>query len=139
MPINIKPDQPSNSPLSTPRRKNKNTEYWWNRDIQIFSKNISIGEKETFYSELSNLLKAGLDIQSSLELIWQSRKSSKLKDVIKKIEGFIVNGCKLSEALQNTNQFSDYEVYTINIGEETGKLSSVLIELSKFSHSSIIL
>ncbi len=104
---------------------------WWNKDIQLLGSGLSLSLKEAFFTELEILLTAGLDIQSSLQLIADSRKP-KNKKIFETIKGYLLEGQSLSQALKQTNKFSDYEVYSIQIGEESGRLNQVLKELAAF-------
>lgn len=103
-----------------------------NYDIRIFAPKFGEKSKETFYLELSTLFSAGLDLKTSLEILIaeQSKKSDKqmLSDVLDNV----VRGAPFSESLRKTGQFSPYEFFSIQIGEESGKLAAVLNQLSAF-------
>lgn len=101
-----------------------------NKDISIGSK-FGLKKKEAFYSELSILLAAGIDIRSALEVIEGEQKKGYVKDLIGGIKDDIIRGGAFSEVLSNQKHFSPYEYQTIQIGEETGKLAHVLIELAE--------
>ena len=95
----------------------------------------SLGSKDKlqFYEELHLLFSAGLDIDSTLDLmIKQSKDKSKVNNLLVQIRDNIVLGDGLSIAMKKSKQFSDYEYYSIQIGEETGNLEPVLNELRSF-------
>jgi type IV pilus assembly protein PilC len=48
-----------------------------------------------------------------------------------------LNGVTFSQALQQTGRFSLYEVFGLQIGEETGKLIEVLQDLAKYYQNKI--
>lgn len=102
-----------------------------NKDISFFP-TMGDKQKEALYHELAILLKAGVDLKSALELlILQQQKPKELK-ILEDIKNTIVAGGSLSGAMQLQRDFTPYEYYSIQIGEETGKLSEVLEELALF-------
>jgi type IV pilus assembly protein PilC len=103
-------------------------------DIKLFPVKFTDKNKESFYLELSTLLKAGLDIKSALELIEEEQEKPKHKEIIHKVKEDLVNGASLWEALQQSGYFTPYEYYSVQIGEETGKTNLVLEQLYQFYH-----
>jgi type II secretory pathway component PulF len=102
------------------------------REIVLFNKAFSNKIKEDFYTELSVLLKAGVPLKDGLELIQKSQRKKQDKDVLNRVSRDIVFGQTLSEALKAHKQFTDYEYYSLKIGEETGTLSQVTEQLGQF-------
>lgn len=107
-----------------------------NRDI-VFSARMSDKKKEAFYLELSILLAAGVDIKTAFELITEGHAKEKDRNFFERMKERIVGGTTLSEAMQQTGFFSAYEYHSIQIGEETGKLHTVLKELARFYREKI--
>ncbi len=103
-----------------------------NRDIKLFGSNFGDKKKEKFYSELQTLLNAGVDIKSVLEIIEQSQAKAEDRELIENIRESLVKGSLLNEALKETGKFTDYEINSIKIGEESGKLSEVLYSLQTY-------
>jgi type IV pilus assembly protein PilC len=103
-----------------------------NKDIKIFSSAFSDKKKERFYSELCILFSAGVDIRSALELIEEEQTKEKDKLMFSKIKESVTSGASLSCAIQSTGLFSAYEFYSLQIGEESGRLPQVLQDLSMF-------
>jgi type IV pilus assembly protein PilC len=108
-----------------------------NKDIQLGGDKLPDRVKEGFYLELSTLLEAGVDIRTSLELIKNEQKKKKTKALFEEILQQVVNGTTLSEALKRKRHFTSYEYFSVQIGEETGKLLQVLKELSVFFQKKI--
>lgn len=108
-----------------------------NRDISFGSKELSDKKKESLYLELSSLLQAGINLKSSFELITADLQKEKDKELYQKIQDAVLGGTTFSQALQQTGKFSLYEVYSLQIGEETGKLIEVLQDLAKFYQNKI--
>lgn len=88
--------------------------------------------KEAFYYELGTLIQAGVDVKNALEIIGSSIKDKKYGITIKSLEERLISGLSLSEAMQSDGQFNDYEISCIRIGEETGRMEEIVVELSKF-------
>lgn len=103
-----------------------------NRDIKLFGSSFGDKKKEKFYSELQTLLNAGVDIKTVLEIIEQSQAKEDDQALIQSIRESIVKGNLLNEALRESGKFTDYEVNSIKIGEESGKLSEVLYSLQTY-------
>jgi len=108
-----------------------------NRDISFGSKELSDKKKESLYLELSSLLQAGISLKSSFELVIADQKKDKDKLLYKQIQDAVLGGATFSQALQQAGKFSLYEVYSLQIGEETGKLIEVLQDLAKFYQQKI--
>ncbi len=108
-----------------------------NKDIQLGGDKLPDRIKESFYLELSTLLEAGVDIRTALELIKNEQKKKKIKTLFEDILQQVVNGTTLSEALRRKRHFTSYEYFSVQIGEETGKLLQVLKELSVFFQKKI--
>jgi type IV pilus assembly protein PilC len=77
-------------------------------------------------------MKSGIDIISALELSKSNFKKSKETIMIDKIIYNITNGSSIHEAFQNTKMFDNYETYCIKVGEETGQLKKVFIDISTY-------
>jgi len=108
-----------------------------NKDISFGSKELSDKKKEYLYLELSSLLQAGINLKSSFELIMADQQKEKDKELYKSIQDAVLKGVTFSQALQQTGKFSLYEVFSLQIGEETGKIIEVLQDLAKFYHNKI--
>lgn len=87
--------------------------------------------KEAFYLELSVMLAAGVDIKSSLELITNKQSKQQITITTTQVKEEVINGASLSDAIKHTRIFTAYEYFTIRIGEETGRVSSVLNGLAE--------
>ncbi|WP_199121059.1 type II secretion system F family protein [Pedobacter sp. ASV28] len=61
-----------------------------------------------------------------------SYTSSKDKEISDAIQKEVFAGSTLSEALKGQGKFNSYEYYSVRIGEDTGRLAEVLMELAKY-------
>jgi type IV pilus assembly protein PilC len=103
-----------------------------NKEITFGSAELADKKKEQFYLELSSLLKAGINLKSSLELMVGEQQKAKEQVLFETIKSSVVKGSSLSRAIADTGKFSKYEVFTIEIGEESGKLTEVLEDIASF-------
>jgi type IV pilus assembly protein PilC len=106
---------------------------------EIMNKDISLGgtkfkdkRKASFYSELGILLSSGIDIKTSLEIITEQQSAAKVQTLYKRISDKVIGGMSLSEAMTETGLFSNYELFSIKIGEESGRIAEVLSELTVY-------
>lgn len=97
-----------------------------------FSKTMKDKEKEHFYRELGMLLKSGVDFKKALEIISFQVKKKNEKELINTLKEKIVQGKPIFESMKESNQFSAYEYYSVQIGEETRRLEDILAELQKY-------
>lgn len=105
-----------------------------NRDINIsvFKKRFGDKKKEKFFSELSILLSSGLDISTAFRLIIRQEIKENEKIIYNSIYDNLLKGKNLSDSLLLTEKFSEYDFFSVKMGEESGQLSEVLNELSLF-------
>lgn len=116
---------------------NKSSEKDWlsrtlRKEITLFGKSFGNKKKEDFYTELAVLLKAGINLKESLSLIRENQKKEKLKTFFGDMVDALVSGRSFFGILQDKGEFSEYEYYSVKIGEETGTLSRIVEELGKF-------
>lgn len=125
--------------LSTYKKTKQDSkkEFNLNLDSFQFSKTFSDKEKEIFYRELGMLLKSGVDFKKALEIVSQQVTKKKEKELILTLKDKIVHGKSIYESMMESKQFSPYEYYSVQIGEETRKLEEVLTELQKYFNRKI--
>ncbi|WP_276090977.1 type II secretion system F family protein [Pedobacter sp. JY14-1] len=105
----------------------------------LLSKDISFGgtglndqKKTSFFFELGTLLRSGIDLKNSLDLVTLESLKDKQVAVYRDIKAKVISGASLSRAVKETGKFSDYDEFSIQIGEETGNLAEVLDDLALF-------
>lgn len=113
-------------------RNPENSDSILKREINLFGDKFSNKKKQAFYQELATLLKAGITIKEALTLILESLKSRFDKELVGKMLQDIINGLPFSEALMASGSFSEYEYFSMKIGEETGTIAQVCHELRLF-------
>jgi type IV pilus assembly protein PilC len=125
---------PQKKAIKAAPKDSKKSSIWsfMNQDIQFFEPKFGIKKKLVLYGQLETLLSSGLDIQAALELIEQSFKKKQDQALVEALKDSIVKGKSLSESMEALGKFSIYEQYSIQIGEETGRLNLILKDLSNF-------
>jgi len=108
-----------------------------NTDISFSKGGLNDKKKEYLYLELSSMLEAGVNLKDSFELVTADQQKEKDKVLYQTILKSVLSGATFSDALQQTGKFSLYEVYSLKIGEETGKLIDVLKDLAKYYQNKI--
>lgn len=109
-----------------------------NTEISFLEKKFGPKEKEALYSEMSLLLATGVDIKTAFDIIIEDFKNKKHKQLVVNIREDIISGKSIYEALNAFPKvFTKYEVQSVKIGEESGKLPEVLKELGLFYKSGI--
>lgn len=102
-----------------------------NKDLS-FNTNFPDKKKERFYAEISLLLTAGTDMKTALELIVDETDKEKDRKLLETIKDDIINGSSFSEALKSSGKFTEYEYYSLKVGEESSRVDLVLNDLANF-------
>ncbi len=86
-----------------------------------------------FCSNISTLLSAGISINKALEITGNTVNNAVYKKIIAEIEKNVSSGEKISSSLVAYSEyFPSFVVQMIKVGEETGKLDSVLNQVVRF-------
>lgn len=88
--------------------------------------------KGQFFSELSLLLSSGIDLITAIELLYEGAEKDPQKKVLLAIKQDLVKGESFYKSLKISGKFDQYDVQSIRIGEETGELAPILVELSDY-------
>mgnify|MGYP000405330783 CR=1 FL=1 len=102
------------------------------KEIKLFGDSFSNKKKEAFYLELNVLLSAGLTLKDGLLLLVDEQKKETDKKLIGSIVTLLIEGSSFSDAIKKHTEFSEYEYYSLKIGEETGTLQKISKELGAF-------
>lgn len=102
------------------------------KEVTLFGSSFSNKKKEDFYTELSVLLKAGINLKEALTLIEESQKKEKQQLFYHALVDGLVSGKNLSEVIQDQEEFTEYEYHSLKIGEETGTITEIITELGGF-------
>jgi len=102
------------------------------KEVTLYGSFFNNKKKEHFYTELSVLLKAGIHLREALQLMSEMQKKEKLRDFFLAIVEDLDSGQSFSEILMARKDFTEYEYYSVQIGEESGNLIKILEELGLF-------
>jgi len=102
------------------------------KEVTIFGGNFKTSYRQQFYHDLATLLNAGVDLSSSLDLVSENFRKRVDRIMLESVREGVIGGESLSDALKKTGKFSEYEFFTVRIGEETGHLVEILQELSGY-------
>ena len=116
---------------SSAQQSGHNRANWLTRDITLFSI-FGDKQKEAFYHEFGTLLDAGIDLRTALDILIGQQRTEKHAAMLRELQQTIIEGQALSEAMQKHPPFTAYEYFSVQIGEETGKIASVLQDLAFF-------
>ena len=103
----------------------------WNAELDLFHRSFSLAQKERFFRELHVLLKAGVDPRSVLDLLLSALKEGTVKRTISRIREHVVRGEGLSASLASAGGFTEYEIQSIRVGEESGRLADICGQLAQ--------
>jgi len=110
---------------------NKNSDFS-NEDLRT-KKKIKTKELYIFSRQLANLLKAGVPILRSLDIIEEQTQNHFLKKIIAQVAKDIKNGKTLSESLKVfPNVFSFLYITMVRAGEESGNLREMLVSIANY-------
>ena len=102
------------------------------KEIVFFKKIFSNKVKEDFYTELSVLLKAGVNLKDALELLYKSQKKEHNKALVESLINSVIAGNSFSESIKENKIFTKYEYVSLKIGEETGNIAEISEQLGDF-------
>lgn len=87
-----------------------------------------------FYTQLSDLLRSGVPLLRSLELLAERTPHATLRDVIDDVREQVADGTRLAEAMRKHERvFGELSVSMIRAGEEGSFLEDVLKRISAFT------
>lgn len=92
-------------------------------------------ERIRFNSALAMMLQAGISIDKALELSIGSVKNRQIAQGLTSAKENIKKGGNLTESLSRSEIYPDFFLSLLEVGEESGKLTSVFDEISKRSRN----
>jgi general secretion pathway protein F/type IV pilus assembly protein PilC len=103
-------------------------------DDRLRGRRVKTRDLATFYSQLSDLLRSGVPLLRSLELLQRQSRNKVLKVVLQEVRDEVADGTRLAEALrQHSNVFSELAVSMVRAGEEGSFLEDVLRRIADFT------
>lgn len=87
---------------------------------------------ERFTTSLGMMLKGGISIVHALEIAIKSTGNKVIEEALDKVRTSVIQGKTISVPLAETGVFPPLVTQMISVGEESGKLSQLLDEVSKY-------
>ena len=98
---------------------------------------IKTSDISKFTKQLALLLKAGIPIRRSFDILANSYEKPAIKHIIREINHDIFLGDSLAKSLKNhPNQFNDTFCNMMNVGEMSGTLTTILERLADYQEKS---
>lgn len=94
------------------------------QEFRLMSSSVRDTELYQLFRELSVLAKSGIKVDRSLQIIINSTRNKKLKEILEKVLESLKAGSTLADAFEKTGFFSPLVVSLIRAAEITGNLSS---------------
>jgi len=104
---------------------------WFKLRIPVVGEFIRKENIAVFCSSLSLLLKGGIPVFRSLDIVKDVLSNKIYSDALAKVSATIVQGSSLSKSMENAGGFAPFEINMVAVGEEGGKLDEALLEISK--------
>ncbi|WP_286233249.1 type II secretion system F family protein [Thalassotalea sediminis] len=98
---------------------------------------ILTAERIRFSQSMAMMLSAGLQLDTTLELTANTLKQEELRRDAKQALKQLKTGKQLSQILSKTRIFPEFFLSIIQVGEETGRLSTVFNEVAKRSRQDL--
>src|SRR5437868_10277328 len=88
----------------------------------------------TFYSQLADLLRSGVPLLRSLDILERQSSQPALSAVLREVRARVADGTSLAEAMaQHPNAFNELAVSMVRAGQEGGFLEDVLKRVADFT------
>lgn len=98
------------------------------------SRRVSPRHLSAFYSQLADLLKSGVPLLRSLELLHRQTRVPALRAVLDDVRAEVADGTRLAEAMRrHPKAFGELAVSMIRAGEEGGFMEDVLKRIAAFT------
>ena len=98
--------------------------------LPIIGKIVRSSAISRFTRTLATLLKGGVPMLTSMEIVQNIAKNAVLKEAIKKTKSNIREGESIARPLEESGQFPPMTIQMIKIGEKTGELENMLFKNS---------
>jgi type II secretory pathway component PulF len=88
----------------------------------------------TFYSQLADLLRSGVPLLRSLDILERQHNQPALSEVIREVRAKVADGTSLAESMaQHPRAFNELAISMVRAGQEGGFLEDVLRRIADFT------
>lgn len=100
----------------------------------LLGRRVKARDLSIFFAQLSDLLKSGVPLLRSLELLEKQTRSQALKVVLQDVREQVAEGTRLAEAMRkHPGAFSELAISMVRAGEEGSFLEDVLRRIADFT------
>lgn len=113
----------------------------WQMDIggDIHNKNIPKKTLLMLFNQLGMMMKAGINLSMSMQIMIDSEKDQSMKKILKEINENLYNGFTLSQAMKNFKGFPGVYVSIVEAGEANGRLDAAFQQCALICKKDIML
>jgi type IV pilus assembly protein PilC len=101
------------------------------KDLFAFGKGLNDVRRERIFRDMHMLVQAGVDPRTVLELLVNAQRDQVSQAVLGRVRDGVMRGQLISDAMEGAAVFSPYEVHSVRIGEESGRLVPVCLQLAE--------
>lgn len=102
--------------------------------VQRGGRRVASRHMATFFSQLADLLRAGVPLLRSLEILQRQSGNPNLCEILREVHLKVADGTTLADALGNyPKAFNDLSVSMVRAGQEGGFLEDVLERIAHFT------
>ena len=101
------------------------------KDLFSFAKGLNDVRRERIFRDMHMLVQAGVDPRTVLDLLVKAQRDTVSQTVLGKVREGVMRGKLISDAMEDAGAFSPYEVHSVRIGEESGRLAPVCLQLAE--------
>lgn len=95
-------------------------------------KRITLDDKMMFFQQLATLVSSGTPLLEAIQIAATQNQSTQLRTILQEIAGRVAAGFSVHAVLTNYRDvFKDHWIEIIGIGEVSGKMDMVLLELNR--------
>lgn len=96
-----------------------------------FGRRLGIGEQALLLTQLAMLVRSGLPVDRSLDLLREQAAKARQRDALSQMLGQVRSGFTLAKALENQQIFPAYVTGIIHAAERTGQLGKALTSVAE--------
>lgn len=101
---------------------------------RLFGRRVKGRTMATFYSQLADLLRSGVPLLRSLDILERMCNQPSLQMAVRDVRAKVADGQGLSQAMaQHPNAFNELAVSMVRAGQEGGFLEDVLVRIADFT------
>jgi type IV pilus assembly protein PilC len=101
------------------------------KDLFSFGNGLNDVRRERIFRDLHMLVQAGVDPRSVLDLLVKAQRDKVSQVVLGNVRDGVMRGMLISDAMEAAGAFTAYEIHSVRIGEESGRLAPVCLQLAE--------